>query len=275
MTTPGDGTTRERDKPWIFRTYAGHSAVHESNALYRKNLAKGQTGLFVAFDLPTQTILASSLQAATGIIGSIPISSTGAVVLIIVIDFSERSDPSIGLIMAPDTASSSEVESGNAIKIKYRTAPYVVLTVAVLAPLSMYSILSMTSDASLRDWILAAVCVGGTIYCIWRALDWRPVLVLDENGLRDRRLGLVHLPWSRLRRVEAINESAESSSSGRRCGVALHFDHNVAPSSSNGESLQPTVFINLMTTEIGPAQFLEHVRRYAPHATISTDKLEQ
>ena len=44
-----------RDKPWIFRTYAGHSTAAESNALYRKNLAKGQTGLSVAFDLPTQT----------------------------------------------------------------------------------------------------------------------------------------------------------------------------------------------------------------------------
>jgi (2R)-ethylmalonyl-CoA mutase len=50
--------TRERptrDKPWIFRTYAGHSTAADSNALYRKNLAKGQTGLSVAFDLPTQT----------------------------------------------------------------------------------------------------------------------------------------------------------------------------------------------------------------------------
>ena len=45
----------QRDKPWIFRTYAGHSTARNSNALYRKNLAKGQTGLSVAFDLPTQT----------------------------------------------------------------------------------------------------------------------------------------------------------------------------------------------------------------------------
>src|SRR5213592_702539 len=44
-----------KDKPWIFRTYAGHSNAAESNALYRRNLAKGQTGLSVAFDLPTQT----------------------------------------------------------------------------------------------------------------------------------------------------------------------------------------------------------------------------
>ncbi len=45
----------KRDKPWIIRTYAGHSTAAESNALYRGNLAKGQTGLSVAFDLPTQT----------------------------------------------------------------------------------------------------------------------------------------------------------------------------------------------------------------------------
>ena len=45
----------ERDRPWIFRTYAGHSTAAESNKLYRTNLAKGQTGLSVAFDLPTQT----------------------------------------------------------------------------------------------------------------------------------------------------------------------------------------------------------------------------
>ena len=45
----------QRDKPWIFRTYAGHSTAAASNELYRKNLAKGQTGLSVAFDLPTQT----------------------------------------------------------------------------------------------------------------------------------------------------------------------------------------------------------------------------
>jgi (2R)-ethylmalonyl-CoA mutase len=41
----------QRDKPWIFRTYAGHSTARDSNELYRKNLAKGQTGLSVAFDL--------------------------------------------------------------------------------------------------------------------------------------------------------------------------------------------------------------------------------
>jgi (2R)-ethylmalonyl-CoA mutase len=46
---------REKDRPWVMRTYAGHSTAAASNALYRTNLAKGQTGLSVAFDLPTQT----------------------------------------------------------------------------------------------------------------------------------------------------------------------------------------------------------------------------
>ena len=45
----------KRDRPWIFRTYAGHSTAAKSNALYRANLSRGQTGLSVAFDLPTQT----------------------------------------------------------------------------------------------------------------------------------------------------------------------------------------------------------------------------
>jgi (2R)-ethylmalonyl-CoA mutase len=45
----------QRSKPWVMRTYAGHSSPRESNELYRRNLAKGQTGLSIAFDLPTQT----------------------------------------------------------------------------------------------------------------------------------------------------------------------------------------------------------------------------
>ncbi len=44
---------REKDRPWLMRTYAGHSTAEASNELYRRNLAKGQTGLSVAFDLPT------------------------------------------------------------------------------------------------------------------------------------------------------------------------------------------------------------------------------
>ena len=69
----------QRDKPWIFRTYAGHSSAAESNELYRKNLAKGQTGLSVAFDLPTQTGYDSDHALAKGEVGKVgvPISHLG------------------------------------------------------------------------------------------------------------------------------------------------------------------------------------------------------
>src|SRR5215207_10270600 len=68
-----------RDKPWIFRTYAGHSTARDSNELYRKNLAKGQTGLSVAFDLPTQTGYDSDHVLARGEVGKVgvPINHLG------------------------------------------------------------------------------------------------------------------------------------------------------------------------------------------------------
>ncbi|HEY2070956.1 MAG TPA: protein meaA [Rhizomicrobium sp.] len=65
----GPGT--KKDKPWIFRTYAGHSSAAASNALYRGNLAKGQTGLSVAFDLPTQTGYDSDHPLAKGEVGKV------------------------------------------------------------------------------------------------------------------------------------------------------------------------------------------------------------
>src|SRR4051812_24322530 len=64
----------ERDKPWIIRTYAGHSTAAESNALYRRNLAKGQTGLSVAFDLPTQTGYDPDHELARGEVGKVGVS---------------------------------------------------------------------------------------------------------------------------------------------------------------------------------------------------------
>jgi ethylmalonyl-CoA mutase len=63
-----------RDKPWIIRTYAGHSTARESNALYRKNLAKGQTGLSVAFDLPTQTGYDSDHVLSRGEVGKVGVA---------------------------------------------------------------------------------------------------------------------------------------------------------------------------------------------------------
>ena len=64
-------TARTRDNPWLIRTYAGHSTATASNALYRGNLAKGQTGLSVAFDLPTQTGYDSYHVLARGEVGKV------------------------------------------------------------------------------------------------------------------------------------------------------------------------------------------------------------
>ena len=69
----------QRDRPWIFRTYAGHSTARDSNALYKTNLAKGQTGLSVAFDLPTQTGYDPDHVLAKGEVGKVgvPIAHLG------------------------------------------------------------------------------------------------------------------------------------------------------------------------------------------------------
>jgi (2R)-ethylmalonyl-CoA mutase len=64
----------ERDAPWVMRTYAGHSNAKESNELYRKNLAKGQTGLSVAFDLPTQTGYDPDDELSKGEVGKVGVS---------------------------------------------------------------------------------------------------------------------------------------------------------------------------------------------------------
>ena len=61
----------QKERPWLFRTYAGHSTASASNALYRGNLAKGQTGLSVAFDLPTQTGYDSDHVLARGEVGKV------------------------------------------------------------------------------------------------------------------------------------------------------------------------------------------------------------
>ncbi len=70
---------KPKDRPWIFRTYAGHSTARASNALYKMNLAKGQTGLSVAFDLPTQTGYDPDHPLARGEVGKVgvPIANIG------------------------------------------------------------------------------------------------------------------------------------------------------------------------------------------------------
>src|SRR6201985_3609938 len=64
----------ERDRPWMMRTYAGHSDAKSSNELYRRNLEKGQTGLSVAFDLPTQTGYDPDHELARGEAGQVGVS---------------------------------------------------------------------------------------------------------------------------------------------------------------------------------------------------------
>ena len=70
---------RERDRPWMMRTYSGHSTAKASNVLYRTNLAKGQTGLSIAFDLPTQTGYDSDDPRARGEVGKVgvPVANIG------------------------------------------------------------------------------------------------------------------------------------------------------------------------------------------------------
>jgi len=84
MTAPTGGATPSAtlpvpDRPWMFRTYAGHSTAAKSNALYRNNLARGQTGLSIAFDLPTQTGYDSDHELACGEVGKVgvPVSHLG------------------------------------------------------------------------------------------------------------------------------------------------------------------------------------------------------
>jgi (2R)-ethylmalonyl-CoA mutase len=73
---PFPSTPKDRDRPWVMRTYAGHSSPAESNALYRRNLEKGQTGLSVAFDLPTQTGYDPDSELATGEVGKVGVPIT-------------------------------------------------------------------------------------------------------------------------------------------------------------------------------------------------------
>ncbi len=79
MSERTDAPRPERDRPWVMRTYAGHSSASASNALYRRNLEKGQTGLSVAFDLPTQTGYDPDHPLARGEVGKVgvPVSHVG------------------------------------------------------------------------------------------------------------------------------------------------------------------------------------------------------
>ena len=72
-------TQPQKDRPWLIRTYAGHSTAAASNALYRSNLERGQTGLSVAFDLPTQTGYDNDHVLSRGEVGKVgvPVNHLG------------------------------------------------------------------------------------------------------------------------------------------------------------------------------------------------------
>lgn len=78
-TTPSGDSIRSTDRPWMMRTYSGHSTARASNELYRTNLAKGQTGLSIAFDLPTQTGYDPDDPRARGEVGKVgvPVAELG------------------------------------------------------------------------------------------------------------------------------------------------------------------------------------------------------
>src|SRR5436305_7605594 len=71
MAEPPAHRLAQKDRPWMMRTYAGHSTAAKSNELYRSNLARGQTGLSIAFDLPTQTGYDSDHELARGEVGKV------------------------------------------------------------------------------------------------------------------------------------------------------------------------------------------------------------
>src|SRR3954452_5125256 len=79
MASAAEDPVRPRDKPWLMRTYSGHSTAGASNHLYRTNLAKGQTGLSIAFDLPTQTGYDPDSPFARGEVGKVgvPVAHLG------------------------------------------------------------------------------------------------------------------------------------------------------------------------------------------------------
>ena len=96
-----DVTETSRDPAWLMRTYSGHSTARASNELYRSNLAKGQTGLSVAFDLPTQTGYDPDSLLAKGEVGKVgvPVAHLGHMRqrLLIVLNDNEMSiSPSVG-----------------------------------------------------------------------------------------------------------------------------------------------------------------------------------
>ena len=150
---PGLDAPATRDKPWLMRTYAGHSSARESNALFRRNLAKGQTGLSVAFDLPTQTGYDSDHPQAKGEVGKVgvPISHLGDMralmhgIPLAEMNTSMTINATAAWLMAPD-----------AVKVTFWFSP-------VMVPTGVFElVLAKTLRISSSEMLRAAALTGST-----------------------------------------------------------------------------------------------------------------
>jgi hypothetical protein len=242
MSEPSTGATGARDKPWIFRTYAGHSTAHDSNALYRKNLAKGQTGLSVAFDLPTQHSTQASSRRIVHSIGR------------------GRTRSSWDSRMNDKPSSSTPTGINGAVKIE-RDRTYF-LTMGTLAAVFAIGIIAWALlGNSPSSWLWAILSIVTLIVWGFRArtfLDRTPVVVLDRSGICDRRLRFPVIPWSQIR---SVRPEAKIVWKTPHIGVAVELRESVDESDPD---LPQEIYIDLAGLDIQPITFVEHVQRFAP-----------
>jgi hypothetical protein len=210
----------KRDRPWIFRTYAGHSTARESNALYREVIKVCYSQL--------------AYLTTAGMFGMLAL---------------------FWLLVPSDFLASSHR-----------------LPVQLLTPRLLY-------------WAGGFFLLGVTAFSIWRAFfDHVPVLVLDENGLRDRRLNFVLVPWSRLVRAEVRSKSILS------IAVLLQFDRALLlPRYPRDALFSPIVravrklmglrpplletrelLIPLTDLDTTYREIFDYIRRLAPHASVGS-----
>jgi hypothetical protein len=172
-----------------------------------------------------------------------------------------------GDAMASDGAS-SELPGTNAVEVHYHAASafWVAGGISALAlivlTLGKWTLLGFIH---LLVWNLSALVL--IPYFLWRGLDRRPILVLDEEGLRDRRLGSVLLPWSQLKRASEYCPWT-GGLLNTEAGVVLHFDRVITVFPWGAGQALTSIVIRVAALEISPHILLDLIRRFAPHAQI-------
>jgi hypothetical protein len=257
MSKLGDGTARERDKPWIFRTYAGHSAAHDSNALHRKNLASGRSGPSIAFGSPNppharwSPVLPSANSVAASVNAAI-ISLydwSGWLIACYVNDRGRR--------MNADARALTSVSHDDVIEIRYNTKLAVVAIGATGVLVAVTAIFSNGwFDVGLGLLILVLLA-----YKSYRFLDRSPVVILDADGVRDRRLGSAPIPWSQIRRARWTEQFAD----GLFSGVTLELGKR---NEQLGQVFTREIYVDLVITDSSPFMFIDHVHRFAPNVQV-------